>query len=217
MIHGGIWGFEPAFLGLTVYADPSQISLPVFLAQKGVDAWGISYRWARIPVGFPDQSFMADWGMDVAVSDARIGLRIARVARLLSGQGHRGLHVLRWSRGVWTTMALANAEATEPPHRRDIAGLIPVDGSFKGDPENENWRLGNCVDFALYQDSLAAGAFGSDTSFLQLVGSPDVTSLIVRKRPPEEAALDIGHVDIFQAPASRGLFWKPILAWIRAH
>jgi len=340
MIHGDLWGFEPAFLGLTIYADPPQASLPTFLARNGVDVWGISYRWAQIPAGFPDQSFMAGWGMDVAVSDARIGLRIARVVRLLTGQGNRGLHVLGWSRGVAATMALANAEATEPRHRRDIAGLIPVEGYFK--VANEPFRESDCSDVDYCEDLLAAGTPGVDYGFqpigqaaidspdgdspyapgltnaqfamglaswpmgwpgmewyhfaagvfdesgvptglrytspafvflgftkaygfdpvpyrrdhsavncgevdvpwddhlarvsvpmfylgagggfssvgehlTQLVGSDDVTTLIVRKLPEDQAALDIGHLDIFQAPASRQLFWEPILAWIQTH
>jgi len=342
MIHGDIRGFEATFFGLTLHNDPPQESMPVFMARHAVDVWGISYRWAQVPVGFPDQSFMAGWGMDVAVSDARIGLRIARVARWLSGQGHKRLHVVGFSRGVWATMALANAEATEPPSRRDVGGLIPIDGSFKGDPANEAWRLGNCSDYAWYQHMLAAGSFGEDTSFFpfvgqlaldspnepnpfdrgltnaqfairfgvsplgvpgmewyhfaagtfdgniptgmvytdprfffveltkvfgfnpalylsdtasvtcneldvpwddhisevrvpffylgsaggfgtvgeyltQIVGSPDVTSMIVRQRPPEEVALDVGHTDTFQSGEARELFWEPILDWIRAH
>jgi hypothetical protein len=108
--------------------------------------------------------------MDTAVSDARIGLRIARVARWLGGHGHQRLHVVGFSRGVWAAMALANAEATEPPLRRDVGGLIPIDGSFKGDPANQAWREANCADYAWYQDMLAAGTYGEDTSFLQMVG-----------------------------------------------
>jgi hypothetical protein len=342
MIHGDLRGFEAAFFGLTLYNDPPQESMPVFMARHAVDVWGISYRWAQVPVGFPDQSFMEGWGMDTAVSDARIGLRIARVARWLGGQGHKRLHVVGFSRGVWAAMALANAEATEPPIRRDVGGLIPIDGSYKGDPANQAWREGNCSDYAWYQDLLAAGTFGEDTSFLplvgqlaldapnepspfvpgltnrqfaigvgiwaqewpgvewfhsaagkfdgdiptgmvyidprlffveltkvfgfnpvlyrsdaasvtcdeldvpwddhlpevrvplfyvgaaggfgtvgeyltEIVGSQDVSSLIVRERPPEEATLDVGHNDLFLSGEARELFWEPILAWIRAH
>jgi hypothetical protein len=170
MIHGDVWGFEPAFLGLTVYTDAPQTSLPTFLAEAGVDVWGISYRWAHVPANLPDLSFMARWGMSTAVSDARIGLRIARVARRLGGLEDRRLHMLGWSRGVWAVMALANAEATERPRRRDIAGLIPVEGAFKVDPANEAFRLSTCADYDYYQGLLDAGTFGENESFLQLVG-----------------------------------------------
>jgi hypothetical protein len=343
MIHGDIWGFEPAFLGLTLYAQPPKVSLPVFLAQNRVDAWGISYRWAHIPVGFPDQSFMAGWGMDVAIADARIGLRIARAVRRLAGQGNNRLHVLGWSRGVFTTMALANGEATEPLHRRDIAGLIPIDGTFKPGMTNEAFRQSFCGNYDFYKGLLESGIYGDNDAFFnflarqaidapdepspiaeglsnlqfalgfvssplgipgmewyhfvaglfddqgaplgpayaktgplletlargfgydpiqyeadtsaiacdvidvpwddslaevrlpllylgagggfgnngahiaQLTGGHDVASLVVRKQPPELAAFDLGHMDIFQAPAARQLFWDPILAWIRAH
>jgi hypothetical protein len=64
----------------------------------------------------------------------------------------------------------------------------------------------------------AAGGFGPNGEYqTQLVGSRDVTTEIVRERPEDEAAYDVGHADIFQAPASRGLFWRPILAWLESH
>jgi hypothetical protein len=343
MIHGDIWGFEPAFLGLTAYADPPLASLPTFLAEAGIDVWGISYRWAHEPANPADVSFMAHWGMSTAVSDARVGLRVARVARRLGGLGNRRLHVLGWSRGVWATLALANAEATERPRRRDIAGLIPVEGAFKVDPADEAFRLSTCADYDYYQGLLDAGTFGADETFFQvvgqqaldfpgdpspfapgltngqfamgvvswpvgipglewyhfaagsfdddgvpldlvytdpalsaleltkvydfdpalylrdasavtcdeldvpwddhldrvrlpilyvgagggfgplgeyqtrLVGSSDVTVHIVRTRPEDMAAFDIGHADVFQAPLSRELFWTPIRDWILAH
>lgn len=51
----------------------------------------------------------------------------------------------------------------------------------------------------------------------QIVGSEDAETLLVRLQPPEQAWLDVGHADIWQAPASRELFWEPVLAWIEAH
>jgi pimeloyl-ACP methyl ester carboxylesterase len=166
MIHGALFGFEPAFLGLSLYAEPPQVSFPVFLAQRGVDVWGISFRWAQVPIGFPDQAFMADWGMDVSVSDAKVALRIARTARWLGGQGSRRLHVLGYSFGAWTAMALANAEATMPRRERDIAGLIPVEGTFKADPANTTFVEPWCNDAATFQEELDGGQFGFDRSFL---------------------------------------------------
>jgi hypothetical protein len=176
LIHGDIWGFEPAFLGLTAYADPPQASLPTFLTKAGVDVWGISNRWAHAPADPADASFMAHWGMSTAVSDARVGLRIARVARRADGLGDRRIHVLGWSRGVWATLALANAEATERPRRRDIAGLIPVEGAFKVDPANEAFRLSTCADYEYYQGLLDAGTFGADETFFQAVGQQALDS-----------------------------------------
>jgi hypothetical protein len=196
LVHGALFGFEAAYLGLSLYAEPPQVSFPVFLAQRGVDAWGISFRWAQIPVGFPDQSFMADWGMDVSVSDTRIGLRIARMARSLAGQGRRGLHVLGWSAGAWTAMALANAEAAEPPHQRDAAGFIPVEGTFKADPANAAYIQPWCDDAAYYQSLLDAGQFGADRSFFPYLGqlaldSPDEPSPIVPGLTNAQAAMGI--------------------------
>lgn len=83
---------------------------------------------------------MESWGLDTAISDARIALRLARAVRWATGHGSSRIHLLGYSRGVWTIMAMANAEATEPDGNRDIGGLIPVEGTFKVSPEHEGYR-----------------------------------------------------------------------------
>ncbi|HYG63370.1 MAG TPA: hypothetical protein VEL74_12370, partial [Thermoanaerobaculia bacterium] len=60
--HGDIWNFDAAFL-----ANPQQ-ALPVFLAQNGLDVWGIDFRWTRVPASVTDFTFMKDWGIE---QDAR--------------------------------------------------------------------------------------------------------------------------------------------------
>lgn len=52
---------------------------------------------------------------------------------------------------------------------------------------------------------------------LSLLGSSDVTSLIVSLYPPEYAAADFGHIDALIADNAEGLVWQPILAWIESH
>lgn len=50
-----------------------------------------------------------------------------------------------------------------------------------------------------------------------LLGSQDVTSLIVRDVPAVPRALDFGHADLFLAGSAKQRVWRPILQWIRAH
>lgn len=50
----------------------------------------------------------------------------------------------------------------------------------------------------------------------RLLGSTDVTHLIVRTRPEGERALDFGHADLFLARDARVRVWQPILQWMRA-
>lgn len=50
-----------------------------------------------------------------------------------------------------------------------------------------------------------------------LVGSTDVSILMVSLHPAEEIALDFGHVDLFTADNAPSLVWTPVLNWIVAH
>ncbi|RKH01642.1 hypothetical protein [Corallococcus carmarthensis] len=59
------------------------------------------------------------------------------------------------------------------------------------------------------------GRFGEYST--RLLGSTDVTRLIVRSRPEAERALDFGHADLFLARDARVRVWQPILQWLQAH
>ena len=47
MVHGDIWDFNAAFMR----GNSSPDSLPVFLAHRGVDVWGIDLGWTLVPDG----------------------------------------------------------------------------------------------------------------------------------------------------------------------
>jgi hypothetical protein len=59
------------------------------------------------------------------------------------------------------------------------------------------------------------GHYGEHST--RLLGSTDVTRLIVRTRPEAERALDYGHADLFLARDARAKVWQPMLQWVRAH
>jgi hypothetical protein len=59
------------------------------------------------------------------------------------------------------------------------------------------------------------GQFGLYT--LGLLGSSDVSSLIVELYPPEAVAIEFGHTDMWSATNAPGLVWAPILDWINSH
>lgn len=63
----------------------------------------------------------------------------------------------------------------------------------------------------------AAGGFGTSADYsTTLVGSHDVTRLIVRLRPKGQEATDFGHVDLWQARNAPALAWSPLLTWLRS-
>jgi pimeloyl-ACP methyl ester carboxylesterase len=119
LAHGGIWDFRAAFLGR---AHP----LPVFLAEHGVDVWGIDYRWTRVPAG-ADTSIMHHWGLAQDASDVGVALNIARHIRARTGSGFDRMFLLGWSLGGWVGYAYLNEESQLPPGQRNVKGYIPVE------------------------------------------------------------------------------------------
>jgi hypothetical protein len=64
----------------------------------------------------------------------------------------------------------------------------------------------------------AGGGFGPNGLYtLTLLGSQDVSSLIVSFYPPEQAAFDFGHVDLFYGQGADDLVWSPIYQWLSHH
>lgn len=64
----------------------------------------------------------------------------------------------------------------------------------------------------------AAGGFGEAGVYTTtLLGSSDVSVLLVRVQPPELVIADYGHGDLFQAEDAETLVWEPLLTWLEAH
>jgi hypothetical protein len=63
----------------------------------------------------------------------------------------------------------------------------------------------------------AGGGFGEEgLPSLSLLGSTDVSSLLVSAFPPELRILDYGHADLWLAEDAGARAWTPILAWLQA-
>lgn len=64
----------------------------------------------------------------------------------------------------------------------------------------------------------AAGGMGTYGEYtLTLLGSTDVSSLVVRLLPAGYEAADYGHIDLFLANNAEALVWSPMLGWIETH
>jgi hypothetical protein len=345
MVHGDAWNFNAAFMRGTSSPD----SLPVFLAHRGVDVWGIDLGWTLVPGGTTDFTFMRHWGLQRDIDDLEQALSFARSVRTQTGSPDNRLVLLGWSRGGWIGFGLLNQESQMRIEQRNVRAYIPVDNSFKiqdpaikaticgfADGTDADLRAGIyayssdvTVQFgqlaitdpngvspffgppytnldasltlgaAAYQidppnffaefyhyvggtfpggniwaipDGLvyttipdwnnllvlpspfeavrmehdtytiscgavstpfdnhlsdiavpvlyvgAGGGFGRNGLYtLTLLGSQDVSSLIVSFYPPEQAAFDFGHVDLFLAQDADDLVWSPIYQWLSSH
>ncbi|MCY1073767.1 hypothetical protein [Archangium lansingense] len=158
MVHGDAWNFQGAFMASTLTATVNKKqSIAVYLADQGVDVWGIDQRWTHVPEGTQDFSFMAGWNLGTHAQDVGTGLTVARAVRALTGSGAGKMNLLGWSRGATVSYAYMSAETQLPQGLRNVSGFIPVDMVLKFGPEGEQQRQWACVRAAVGDLVLQSG------------------------------------------------------------
>lgn len=188
--------FEGIFMPPNISdAAASDHSLAIYLAQNGIDVWGMDWGWDFVPGDTTDFAFMAGWGVDKDAMHVDHALSIARRIRTLTGQGNGRLHLLGFSYGVHVGYAVANEETQRPPGHRNLKGLIPVDLNFK--VSTEGARLNNCAYAnAIKTNYLDQGIF-HEAWPLRFIGSlalamPDEPSPVIPGLTNYQAAVTIG-------------------------
>ncbi len=188
--------FEGIFMPPNISdAAASDHSFAIYLAQNGIDVWGMDWGWDFVPGDTTDFGFMAGWGVDKDAMHVDKALSIARRIRTLTGQGNGRLHLLGFSYGVSVAYAVANGEAQRPPGHRNLKGLIPVDSNFKVSAEGP--RLRNCA-YAnwIKADYLDQGIFHERWPLRPIGGlalaMPDEPSPIIPGLTNYQAAVTIG-------------------------
>lgn len=180
LAHGDGWGFAATYLtSLATPAVPDSQSFPVFLAQGGLDVWGLDFRWSLVPPETADLSFMADWGYGTSLQDLDAALAVARAVRLVTGSGLSRVHVVGFSRGGHMGWAQLSAETRRPAALRHIETFIAVEHSFKTD--DEAVRQGNCASYDAILDLLDGGSYATDYRIVAVIGdlaaaAPEETS-----------------------------------------
>lgn len=187
---GDIWSFRAAFL---TGGHP----LPVFLAENGIDVWGIDYRWTRVPASTADTSFMAAWGLEQDAADLGFALGVARHARAMTGSGFDKLFLLGWSRGGQIGYAYLNGESQRAPGLRHVRGFIPVDIYLKTD--DAQLRAFACQREQNTEAAIAAGQDANPTGGLVAllgtlaVADPSGTSFLNPALTNRQAGLLVGE------------------------
>lgn len=175
LVPGDGWGFEASFLaGTTAPEIPDDQNLAVFLAEAGIDVWGLDFRWALVPGSVTDLSFMADWGLGTGLADLDLALAVARSVRALTGSGLGPVHLVGFSRGGQLGWAQAAAETQRPTVLRHVSGLVSIENAFKLD--DEAVRLSDCASYASLESQLAAGVYASDYRILVDIGDLATTA-----------------------------------------
>ncbi len=165
LAHGDAFNFDAAFLtSLTSPTVDDAHALPIFLAQRGIDVWGIDFRWTLVPAGTTDLSFLANWGIETDARDLGLALAVARATRALTGDGFGKIHLLGWSRGGQISYAYLNGESQLPPALRQVRGFIPTDIYLKSDVPSV--RAAACLRLGLSLGRVAAGEVADLTGSL---------------------------------------------------
>ena len=175
MLHGDNSDFRSAFLMSTQSNEvPIKHSLAIYLAQRGIDVWGIDLRWTFVPDYYPGNDetpycyadgceFMENWDTALHLKDIRNAVRIARTVRGLTGSGFGKMFMLGHSRGAQFTYAYANEETQLPWWRQSLRGIIPVDMVYKFDPKEEEGLIGAaCTRLGVLEELRDSGTCFSD-------------------------------------------------------
>jgi len=187
---GDIWNFRAAFL---TGARP----IPVFLAEHGIDVWGIDYRWTFVPASVTDLSFMKDWGIERDAHDLGAAIGVARVTRALTGSGFGKLFLLGWSRGGQIGYAYLNDETRLPSALRQVKGFIPVDIYLKTDVPELQARA--CQREQATEAAIAQGSYAATSgSLIDAIGAaaiadPNGASAVVPGFTNRQAGLFVGE------------------------
>jgi pimeloyl-ACP methyl ester carboxylesterase len=190
MAPGDIWNFHAAFL---TGATP----IPVFLAQNGIDVWGIDYRWTFVPASVTDLSFMKTWGIEQDAHDLGVAIAAARVTRALTGSGLGKIILLGWSRGGQIGYAYLNGETQIPSALRQVKAFIPVDIYLKTDVPDLQAKA--CARQQASEAAIAAGTFAATSGELisaignAAVADPGGASPIVPGFNNHQAGLFVGE------------------------
>lgn len=170
LLHGDWKNFEGCFLpGLHAQHIPIDFGFAVYLAQAGVDVWGIDQPWSLVPPEVTDFGFMANWGMQKHVDWTNIGVEVARLVRLLTGNGYGKMALSGYSGGSALGFAVINQDAGLPQRLQRFDAYIGIEQGVRTD--DPAFDQANCEMAGTYQSLIDAGQF-QDNVVLAMFGIP---------------------------------------------
>lgn len=183
MLHGDVGNFDTAFMLSTLSTNfttnvSTNHSVAMYLAENGMDVWGLSLPWTFVPDNQTSFTFMQNWNTAKYIQDINKALKFAKSGRFYSGSGCDDMFFLGWSRGAFEVWAYANYETRLSPSQRDVKAIIPVDDTFKYDPvAHAAFITSACTRFANVNATRASGTYHSTTG-QGVKGLPDAGLLV---------------------------------------
>jgi hypothetical protein len=172
LMHGDFATFTSNFAPGGAGAErPPHGGLAVYLAEQGVDVWGLDRRWAIAPTEGADVSDFGDMTYAQELDDIERALAFARLARKATGSGNGKLILGGFSRGGHLAYVYAGRESQLPPGKRHVRGLCPIDIYARVAPEDEPYRQNACISSFYSQEALQDGVVDVDNGFFITLGS----------------------------------------------
>jgi hypothetical protein len=158
LLHGDFATFGTSF------ASPTA-GMARWLAERGIDVWGVDRRWTQAPAAGADLSDFAAMGIEQELDDLGASLAFARGIRRITDGSSERMTLIGFSRGGALAYFYASREAARPAGLRHVKGLVPLDVYASLAPEDEELRQFFCTSAAYEQDALAAGEVDVPNSF----------------------------------------------------
>lgn len=164
-MHGDFSTFTSSFTDLATY-----------LAEGGIDVWGVDARWTQAP---PDEGAdVSDFAAMTAaqrIADTELALAFARATRLVTGSGLERVVLSGFSSGAYLSYLVASVDAARPAWQRQVKGLVPIDSWAAIDPAIPGLEDDVCFGRDLAQADFDAGLVDSANGFQIQLGTLALT------------------------------------------
>jgi hypothetical protein len=166
MVHGANQDFDDIYFTAGAENINPETSLPVYLATKNIDVWGIDLAWTLVPAETSDFTFMKDWGIERDIDHTLTAMTIARLIRGYSIRNFDRMNLLGFSYSVKIAYGAAGRESQIPKIARNLKGIIPVDGEMKYAASDEEYRLIICNLTAAIKSKTDNGIYQDDSGLI---------------------------------------------------
>jgi len=198
MVHGANQDFDDIYYTAGAENINTETSLPVYLAEKNIDVWGIDLAWTLVPSETSDLTFMKDWGIERDINHTLTAMTIARLIRGYTIQNFDRMNLLGFSYSVKIAYGAAGRETQLPKIARNVKGIIPVDGEMKYAASDEEYRLIICSMTAAIKTQIDNGIYQDETGLtLVYLGNLAITAPDDPSPVPDFAGLTNYQVMLF--------------------
>jgi len=207
--HGDLKNFVGMMLPcLYSPSMPDDRGLAIYLAQNGVDVWGIDQAWCAVPLEATDFTWFKDYGLEKTARDLRSAMAVARVARYLTGNSLDKMIMAGYSSGISEAYVACDMETQLDQDERHIKALVAIEQMMKPVDDTAHLIWVNDIDF--YKVPYDAGIYQATLGFTYLTSlartDPDGISPVFPDFTNLQVILYFGCAE-FYAPWTHLHYW----------